>query len=100
MRRKIGDRIGALLSATKDEVKLLGYGVYVGDEVPVTAMGMLAEMCREVNHANPKLVLDSGKVVWGCECWWGDEAEVRAKVALYPRCVEVDIDEVRKLEAR
>lgn len=21
---------------------------------------------------NPKIVLDTGGVVWGCDCWWGD----------------------------
>lgn len=24
---------------------------------------------------NPKIVLDGGGVVWGCECWWGEAAE-------------------------
>lgn len=22
------------------------------------------------NHKNPKITLDDGKVIWGCECWW------------------------------
>ena len=23
---------------------------------------------------DPKIILDDGEVVWGCECWWGPEA--------------------------
>lgn len=24
---------------------------------------------------NPKIVLDGGGVVWGCECWWGEATD-------------------------
>lgn len=27
-----------------------------------------------VRPSNPKIILDDGEVVWGCECWWGPEA--------------------------
>jgi len=30
------------------------------------------------NLLNPKIVLDSGKVVWGCQCWWTDESKTEA----------------------
>ena len=26
---------------------------------------------------NPKILLDSGDVVWGMECWWGSETKVK-----------------------
>lgn len=29
---------------------------------------------------NPKIVLQNGHVVWGYECWWGPEQEMRDKV--------------------
>lgn len=30
---------------------------------------------------NPKIVLDNGDVVWGCECWWGPEERYEQMVA-------------------
>ena len=29
---------------------------------------------------NPRLKLDNGEVVWGCECWWGSEAKIKDMV--------------------
>ena len=95
MRAKRGERVYAVLSATADEVSFLGFGVYVGDEVPPAPMGMFRAVFRAatweeldrivaedagcepnpiVRPTNPKIVLDDGEVVWGCECWWGPEA--------------------------
>lgn len=92
MSAKPGERVYAVLSATPKEVYLLGFGVYVGDEVPPAPMGMVRsvfgaatweEFDRVVTDAllmseaarptNPKIVLDDGEVVWGAECWWGLE---------------------------
>lgn len=95
MKTKQGERVYAVLSATADEVSLLGFGVYVGDEVPPAPTGVVRalfgaatweefdkvvaeDMGCEPNPAtrptNPKIVLDDGEVVWGCECWWGPES--------------------------
>ena len=63
---KIGDRIGAILSASNETVNLLGYGVYAGEEEPPNFF-----------MKNPKLQLDNGKVVWGYQCWWGSEEKVK-----------------------
>lgn len=92
---KPGERVYAVLSATSDEVSLLGFGVYVGDEVPPAPVGFVCavfgavtweefdqvvakELESEPNPAlrptNPKIVLDDGQVVWGAECWWGPES--------------------------
>ena len=96
---KVGDRIGALLSVSETEVKVLGFGIYAGEEVPTRAVGMLAEILRTTKFPNPKLVLDSGKVVYGCECWWGPQDTVKARIAEREArgdTIEyVDIDEVR-----
>lgn len=67
-------RVFAALDADDSRVRLLGFGNYVGDEVPTGAVGRLAQIAIRMNRPNPKIVLDSGKVVWGCECWWGDES--------------------------
>jgi hypothetical protein len=105
---EIGDRVFAVESADNKEVRLLGFGVYVGDEVPPAPFGILSmgattweefdELVakddlvpvdlRPFRKTNPKIQLDDGRVVWGYECWWGREdryedfrrqrAEVRA----------------------
>jgi hypothetical protein len=91
-----GDRVGAVMSADKVAVKFFGWGVFKGREVPDKSVGgEMGDVLREMGVTNPKIVLDSGKVVWGCECWWGSEAEVKAM--LEGRVlIEVDIDEARK----
>ena len=82
-----GDRVGAILSAVKNEVRLLGYGVYDGEQdAPESAfegfMGMtVEEIKRQIPdffpRTNPRITLDDGRVVWGCQCWWGSEEEVK-----------------------
>jgi hypothetical protein len=93
---KINTRVGAILGAGKDTVEFLGYGVYVGDFVPTEAAGDMGKMLAEAEIPNPKIVLDSGKIVYGCECWWGSEEAVQKKLAGYKTVTEVDIDEIRK----
>jgi hypothetical protein len=95
---KIGERVGALMSAKGNTVKLFGFGVYVGDEVPDAHAKGLGSLVREAGVKNPKILLDSGKVVWGCECWWGPEVTVKKKLAGYQFVVEVDVDEARRQE--
>lgn len=92
---RIGERVGAIHTTSADEVQLFGFGVYAGREVPgPEAAGWMAEMVRDLGHSNPKIVLDSGKAVYGCECWFGPEAEVLEMIG-DRRVVEVDIDQVR-----
>lgn len=69
MTEQIGMRIGAILSANRGTVKFLGYGTYQGDQVH-----------PEFGFPNPKLVLDNGDTVWGCECWWGPEEQIRKEI--------------------
>lgn len=98
---KVGDRVGAILGAKADEdtVEFFGYGVYEGDFVPEEAIGFLAEMAREVKLKNPRIRLDSGQMVYGCECWWGAEEQIQKKLALYKTIKYVDIDEIRARKA-
>jgi hypothetical protein len=97
------ERVGAILGANAETkiVKFLGYGTFQGCEVPSPdASGWMAESLRKHQRSNPKILLDSGKVVWGCECWWGPEDDIKAKIERYKSqgftIVEVDIDEIRK----
>ena len=72
-----------------------GLLAYEGKE----AVGWIAEAGRELGHTNPRIRLDDGKVVYGCECWWATEAKVRAMVAEHEArgvpIVAVDIDAAR-----
>jgi hypothetical protein len=92
---KVGDRVGAILGGKGDTVKFFGYGVYEGDFVPKEAVGFMAEIAAESEHPNPRIRLDDGKAVYGCECWWGPEEAIKEQIAKYPNVIQVDIDEVR-----
>jgi len=64
--------VGAILSASETEVRFLGFGVYVGDQLfHFTVNG------EEFPAPSPKLVLDDGTVVFGFECWWGPEKNIQ-----------------------
>ena len=96
-----GDRVGAILGSDGVTVSFLGYGVYEADEVPHAAVGLIAGSLIETNQRNPKIVLDSGKVVWGCECWWGPEGEIGKRLDRWRELrgceiIDVDIEEVRE----
>jgi hypothetical protein len=94
-----GSRVGAILGEDEDKVELLGYGVYLGDAVPVGAAGPIAAMMVEHDCPIAQIRLDNGKMVWGCECRWGEEDLVRRHVSLVDkRVVHVDIDEERANE--
>lgn len=76
----IGDRVGAILSASEEEIQFLGYGVYEGDFIPEEAVGDLASIAVEAGITNPRIKLDNGSVVYGCECWWGPENAIKARI--------------------
>ena len=91
----VGARVGALLSANNTEVHLLGFGVYDGEqEPPFGPMGAPKEdyeaVLKEMKDAgqvpadyiwkNPRITLDNGRVVWGCQCWWGPEESIRRRI--------------------
>lgn len=86
-RTPVGSRVGAFESMTENEVRLFGYGVYDGDfeppagpRNPYTQNDMDALRELGAPFTTPRITLDSGAVVWGLECWWGPEEQVRAKI--------------------
>ena len=92
-----GDRVGAVSHGKDGILYIFGYGTYEGDFVPdESAVGWAAEAAREVGVTNPKIRLDSGKTVWGCECWWGSEKAIQARCGQAKGVVVVDIDETRE----
>ena len=88
-----GIRVFAAESASNDEVRLYGYGVYEGDfRPPVSPFGQQWEEVEEMIRkdypdnadkmienlqrlTNPRIKLDDGQTVWGCQCWWGPESK-------------------------
>lgn len=103
MTRKPGIRVLAVMGSNDDgSVSVLGEGVYEGDyPIGEEAVGWVAQMARECHSeygtesANPRIRLDSGEIVWGCECWWGPIEEVRRRLE-GKTLVYVSITEERK----
>lgn len=87
--RPTGMRVLAISHITDDKkVFVFGGGVYEGDHIPGP------ECAVQLTLPNPRIKLDNGKTVYGCECWWGDEAKLKKR---YADCefIELDIDEQR-----
>jgi len=104
---KPGERVLAIASGKNGVLDVYGAGVYEGDfpygDVTSTAPLSPEEQSKHDLHAldhggslcNPRIRLDSGKCVWGCECWWGPEAALRKEYEGY-ELREVDIEEHRR----
>lgn len=65
-----GARVGAIRNEEDGQVNFFGYGVYVGRKPCPHLDGM----------PNPKIELDDGGVVWGCESWWGPEEQIKKRI--------------------
>lgn len=91
----MGKRVGAILSSDKDTVNFLGWGEYIGDEIPSVDSGGILALLHENGVSNPCIVLDSGKKVYGCECWWGSVEKIKESIG-NKELIEIDIDDVRK----
>ncbi len=110
MIHKIGEKVGAVLKADKEGVLFLGYGKYEGEFFPEEAVGMFADVRRKIIKekgesqkkflTNPRIRLDSGKIVYGCECWWGNLEAVESYMKDWKKkgykIINVDIEEYRK----
>lgn len=93
-----GTRVGAFVDRTSEGVvRFLGFGQYVGDEIPPREGGpSLTNMLYEAQRANPKIVLDNGDIVWGCECYWGPEDHMKAELMKASEVKEIRIGDIRK----
>jgi hypothetical protein len=89
--QKVGDRVGAILGGKDGVVKFLGWGVYVGDEVPPADVGGF-----NFGQSNPKITLDNGDTVWGCECWWGSVEGIQRWLDSAKEVVTVSISDARQ----
>ena len=74
----VGKRVLAVHTINNDHkyVEKFGYGTFSGHFYPYSALGKLADDVRAQGEdvTNPKILLDSGEEIWGCECWWMDGA--------------------------
>jgi hypothetical protein len=73
MTREIGTRVLAVSHSDETTLYIFGEGVYMGDERPPDGTpGFLNDGSRPYppGYTNPKILLDSGEVVWGNQCWW------------------------------
>lgn len=95
--REIGQRVGAMSHANATEVYLFGFGVYEGDRIPDPAE-QVCFMGQPIEFPNPCILLDNGKRVYGCECWWGSETEIATMIG-QRQVIALDIEAARKAAA-
>lgn len=94
MRPFVGMRVGAVLQADGASVFLFGYGTYAGEAVPDLATGFVATAMRMAGARTARLLMDDGRTIYGCECWWAEEAALRGVIGAR-EVLAVDIDELR-----
>ena len=82
---KKGDRVGAIQSIGDDTVYFFGYGAYQGESIPPKEVGGL-----NFGFPVPEIKLDTGIIVYGCECWWGSEEYIQKELAKYKHIVNVE----------
>jgi len=81
---KKGDRVGAVQKTDGDTIYMFGYGIYRGEEIPPSGF------CHDIGIKNPKILLDDGNIIWGQECWWGAEEEIKNQEASFKNTVIVE----------
>jgi hypothetical protein len=102
-----GERVFAIASGKNGVLDVYGAGVYEGDFPygDITSTDLMSPEAQSKHNlhvldhggtlCNPRIRLDSGKYVWGCECWWGPEAALRKEYEGY-ELRERDIDQHRR----
>ena len=92
---KTNNRVYVVYSLDDDVVESFGLGTYLCQAVPdETAMGLMADFCRQQKREVPKIQLDSGEIIWGCECYF-DSEEFMKKVIHGKEIKMVNIEELR-----
>lgn len=85
------DRVGCFL----DTRTFIGWGYHLGMQ-PIPK-GIGTNFGMPIGSLNPKIVLDSGKVVWGSEMWWGEEKKIQAKINyLGDKMETITVEELRE----
>jgi hypothetical protein len=89
-----GDRVVAIQGVSGKSVRIYGLGTFEGEHpIADEATGFFAEAARAAGLTNPRIKLDSGKTVWGCECWWAPEGQFAMYVRMGYALTSIDISE-------
>ncbi|MGP8322376.1 MAG: hypothetical protein ACT6FG_00040 [Methanosarcinaceae archaeon] len=80
-----GERAGAVISIHGDskKINLAGYGVYKGYEIPLAGIVYMGVDMHDLKRKNPRIDLDNGHTIWGCQCYWGSEEAMKKRIATY-----------------
>ncbi len=73
-------RVTAAICMKDGKALIAGHGNYVGDVVPPPGVALMGIELHAMGRANPKIELDNGNVIWGCQCWWGSEEAMAEKL--------------------
>ena len=100
----VGSRVGAVRNVDDETIYLYGFGVYegdfpIGEDDSPQPKGSAAELLENKDQTNPRIRLDNGQVVWGCECWMGTEEVIKRNME-GKRVVRVNISQDRAKLAR
>lgn len=98
---EVGDRVGAILkSDDTGTIWLLGYGNYLGEQVPDPELGVSSWVMEAfgIDRMDPEpcIRLDSGQLVYGCECWWSTEQDIQDLLGMYKKVELADVDTERR----
>ena len=92
----IGNRVIVIAGSDLSTVWLVGYGTYVGDDVPPFYVDEKKHI-KKVKTS--KIELDSGQLVWGCECWWKLE-QMSDRIIKKKKIVHVSVEQLRRYKKR
>lgn len=70
-------RVLAIIACENGAVYSLGEGNYVGDFPLPDEIVKLFKAPSYDGRPIPKIELDNGDVVWGCECYWSEADKMR-----------------------
>lgn len=95
-----GIRVAAVRSIDEKAVYLYGYGEYEGDfkfkDAEIPPVGLVSVLAEKAGITeNPRIKLDSGQTIWGCECWWCPIEKLEEEYGALEK-KEVDIDKDRE----
>lgn len=80
--------------AKSKKLFVFGEGWYVGDFIPDENVSGPGELARQRKALTPKILLDGGVIIYGCECHWGIKEAIESRFAGY-EFVPVSIEEAR-----
>ena len=81
-------RVIAIESIKNGVCRSYGEGEYIGHREPNGGW------MKDLGIKNPCIKLDSGKYIWGYQCWWGEIEKFNNKYKeLIKEIIIVDVDE-------